>query len=259
MGGRPYSSRPFSLDLAAVDDSGVPTPLEELGRLIESVRKSAGFDGDLKGFAATIDIHYTHLSKLEGGDAAPSKQLLRRLADKHGADYGQMFRLLAKAKDWDHAEAAATTAAPTKRELAAQRKGKLPVVGIAKCGPFIEAVQITDDLPGIQDWEEADPKLTKGKRAFWVRVDGDSMNREGILPGDLLLVTQEPHEPGKPALVRLENEITVKFVEDEGDYIALIPSSTNPANTRRRISKKEWRAKGGATCRVVGFKAFRRL
>lgn len=235
-------------------------PLVELGRLIAKSREATDYVDNQKGFAATLGIHQSHLSKLESGAAAPSTKVLRKLADKHGADYSEMFRLLKKAKGWAEGETEQGSAAPTKKEVAEKRKGKLPVLGQAKCGPWMIASEHWADITDVaDDWEDADPKLTRGKRGFWVRVEGDSMNKEGIMPGDLLLIVLEPHESGKPALVRLGDDVTVKFVEFDDDHVDLVPSSTNPENTKQRISRKKWEIQGGVTCRVVGYKAFRRF
>ncbi len=71
-------------------------------------------------------------------------------------------------------------------------------------------------------------KLAKpNKKYFLLRADGDSMNKAGIMDGDLMLIRQEvTARPGEIVVALLDDEATVKFFEREGEHYVLRPKSS---------------------------------
>lgn len=243
----------------------MPDPRKDLQEAFVAAVEAAGFerDGDQKNIAAAVGRDQSHISRILRGEAKPSKEVIRKLSDltkdpsKHRRT---MMQALARAKGYEDGELATTTAALTSLEVAESRQGKLPVVGQAKCGPWMDANENLDELAEEgREWKEVPPdhrKAVAGRRAFWVRAEGDSMNEAGIQHGDLVLVTQEPSKLGRPALVRLGGQVTIKIVERErfeGEaFVVLVPKSSNPEHKKEHVKNKRWVSEGGITCRIVG-------
>jgi repressor LexA len=65
---------------------------------------------------------------------------------------------------------------------------------------------------------------------YLLRVQGDSMQDEGILDGDLIAVHQTPvAEHGEIVVARLEDEVTVKRLHREGRRVLLLPRNADYA------------------------------
>lgn len=99
---------------------------------------------------------------------------------------------------------------------------ELPVVGRVAAGAPI----LSD--PNFEDRFRIDRRLFRPKPDFLLRVRGDSMQGAGIFDGDLAAIRQTPQvENGQIAVVRREDEITLKRVQRRGDTVLL--HSENPA------------------------------
>ena len=69
---------------------------------------------------------------------------------------------------------------------------------------------------------------------FGLRVVGDSMIGDGILPGDLLVVRRQGSaDPGQIVVALVEDEATVKHYHPETDHVRLVAS--NPAHAPIRV------------------------
>ena len=88
-------------------------------------------------------------------------------------------------------------------------------------------------------------ELNGGAEYFALRVQGDSMNALRINDGDLLIVRrQEEVEDGEIAVVMVNGEdATVKRFYRDGDFVTLMPQSTNPEHQPQRYDLKETRIK----------------
>jgi SOS-response transcriptional repressor LexA len=82
----------------------------------------------------------------------------------------------------------------------------------------------------IDDYVDVDARIAPlGHQYFLVRADGDSMNLAGIQSGDILLVrVQNYADIGQKVLVCLAEGTTIKEFQRQGQYVALMPRSTNP-------------------------------
>ena len=65
---------------------------------------------------------------------------------------------------------------------------------------------------------------------FFLRVEGDSMNRLGLVTGTLVAVQSRAEAEHRDVVVaRIDDEVTLKrFIRVSGRYVELRPESTNP-------------------------------
>lgn len=103
------------------------------------------------------------------------------------------------------------------------RTVSIPLVGAVSCGAPIFAEQnIEAHLP-------VSVALARpGSKYFLLKAQGDSMNMAGIEDGDLMLIRQQNMaENGQKIVALIDDETTVKEFQKKGDYITLLPRSTN--------------------------------
>lgn len=114
--------------------------------------------------------------------------------------------------------AAAGSAAP---EPVASRSHAVPLVGeIAAGTPVLADEQITDTYALPAD-------LVGEGTLFMLRVRGESMLEAGVLPGDLVVVRQQPSvEQGEMCAALIDGEATVKFFRRARDGAIFL----DPAN-----------------------------
>ncbi|MQA91239.1 MAG: transcriptional repressor LexA [Gemmatimonas sp.] len=77
-----------------------------------------------------------------------------------------------------------------------------------------------------------DPKLIGSPNAFFLQVDGDSMEQIGILDGDMVLVEpidEEDLQNAEVVAARLGGEATVKRYFRRGDEVVLEPANSDYA------------------------------
>lgn len=101
---------------------------------------------------------------------------------------------------------------------------KLPIIGTVKAGADGLAYQ---EMLGYEYADNED--IPNGSNYFWLKVKGESMINEGILPGDLALVREQPQiSSGELAVVVVDGEEgTLKRVYFEGASVIL--QSANPS------------------------------
>jgi repressor LexA len=99
----------------------------------------------------------------------------------------------------------------------------VPLVGYVSCGLPILANE------NIEAYFPVSTKLAPpGAKYFLLRANGDSMNKVGINDGDLVLVKQQTTANNGENIVALVNdEATVKEYHHKGNFVTLIPRSTN--------------------------------
>ncbi len=103
-------------------------------------------------------------------------------------------------------------------------ENELPLVGSVAAGLPIEAVENVEAYITI-------PEVLKRKKpTFLLRVRGDSMIDEGILDGDLIAVRKSnTAEVGQIVVARIDDEVTVKRLERQGNNAVLQPANDNYA------------------------------
>ncbi|HTM09641.1 MAG TPA: S24 family peptidase [Verrucomicrobiae bacterium] len=97
-----------------------------------------------------------------------------------------------------------------------QRVPRIPMLGIVAAGKPIEPVGQKEfiDLP------------LGNEESFALRVEGESMREEGIMPGDLVIVRRQARASAGQTVVALVNgEATVKKYFPKADHIELRPAN----------------------------------
>jgi repressor LexA len=119
-------------------------------------------------------------------------------------------------------EPAAATPALASASLQAAVEGlpSLPLIGRVAAGSPMLASE------NIEDHYAIDPLLFRPRPDYLLRVIGLSMRDAGILDGDLLAVHRSPvASNGQIVVARLDDEVTVKRFERQGDMVRLLPEN----------------------------------
>lgn len=99
------------------------------------------------------------------------------------------------------------------------RVSEIPMAGIVAAGLPIEPVQQSEliDVP---------PSMLQGGKTFALRVKGESMKDDGILPGDLIIVRkQDTAQNGQTVVALVNGEATVKTYFKKPEHIELHPAN----------------------------------
>jgi repressor LexA len=100
----------------------------------------------------------------------------------------------------------------------------VPLVGRVAAGAPILATE------HVEEHYRIDPRLFHPRPDYLLRVRGDSMRDAGILDGDLLAVRQSPEaRNGQIVVARIEDEVTVKYFQRNGDRVYLLPANPDYA------------------------------
>ena len=98
------------------------------------------------------------------------------------------------------------------------KRFEFPLLGRVAAGKPIEAVE---DVRAI----EVPPSMIRGGDHFVLQVEGDSMEDEGILDGDFVVVRRQPTaENGETVVALVDNEATVKRYHRRKDRVELRPA-----------------------------------
>lgn len=101
---------------------------------------------------------------------------------------------------------------------------EVPLVGRVAAGTPILATE------HVEEYYRIDPRLFHPRPDYLLRVRGDSMRDAGILDGDLLAVRQSPEaRNGQIVVARIEDEVTVKYFQRNGDHVRLLPANPDYA------------------------------
>jgi repressor LexA len=101
----------------------------------------------------------------------------------------------------------------------------LPLLGSIAAGTPIEAQEHVETLIPVPS-----EMVNRIEGAFLLRVKGDSMSGEGIMPRDLVMVKpQRTANQGELVAVLLGEEATVKRINYSKDGVKLMPSNPNYA------------------------------
>ncbi len=120
------------------------------------------------------------------------------------------------------------------------RRFEFPLLGRVAAGKPIEAIE---DVNAI----EVPPSMVGSGDHFVLQVKGDSMQDDGIMDGDFVVVKkQATAENGQTVVALIDNEATVKKYHKKNGYIELRPAHEGMAPIR--VKKGDLRIEG----RVVG-------
>ena len=114
-----------------------------------------------------------------------------------------------------------TTLAAELKQLV-QTLPPLPYAGVIAAGKPIEAIETINymDIP---------EQLRTESACYVLKVKGDSMQDEGILDGDWVIIEKRDHARNGEIVVALidQNEATLKFIEQYPHETVLIPANSN--------------------------------
>ncbi|HEU4686616.1 MAG TPA: transcriptional repressor LexA [Nitrospira sp.] len=99
------------------------------------------------------------------------------------------------------------------------RSSQIPMAGIVAAGSPIEPVQQSElvDVPA---------SMLRGGDTFALRVKGESMKDDGILPGDLVIVRkQDTARNGQTVVAMVNHEATIKTYFKKATHIELHPAN----------------------------------
>ncbi len=101
---------------------------------------------------------------------------------------------------------------------------RIPMAGVVMAGNPIEPIPESDAVELV----EIPPSMARRGENFALKVKGDSMRDEGILPGDLVIVhRQATARNGQTVVALINNEATIKQYYRKAGRIELHPA--NPA------------------------------
>jgi len=103
------------------------------------------------------------------------------------------------------------------------RRFEFPLLGRVAAGKPIEAVETVDVI-------EVPPSMVGQGDHFVLLVKGDSMQEDGILDGDFIIVRKQPAaENGETVVALINNEATVKKYYQRDDSVELRPAHSGMA------------------------------
>jgi len=106
------------------------------------------------------------------------------------------------------------------------RRFECPLLGKVAAGKPIEAVE---DINAI----EVPPSMVGTGDHFVLQVNGDSMQEDGIVEGDFVVVRKQPTaENGETVVALINNEATIKKYYKKKDHIELRPAHAGMASIR---------------------------
>jgi repressor LexA len=99
------------------------------------------------------------------------------------------------------------------------RTAEIPMAGIVAAGLPIEPVPQSESI-------EVPPSMLRGGETFALRVKGESMKEDGILPGDLVIVRKQATARNGQTVVAIVNrEATVKVFHRKERHVELHPAN----------------------------------
>ena len=102
---------------------------------------------------------------------------------------------------------------------------EIPIVGRVAAGQPILAQERIEDTVQVDSF-----LLGTARKVYGLRVQGDSMIGDGILPGDYLFVKKQLEaDDGEIVVAMIDDEATVKRVYFEGDRVRFQPSNPRMA------------------------------
>lgn len=117
------------------------------------------------------------------------------------------------------------------------KRFELPLAGKVAAGKPLEAVE---DLRAI----EVPPSMIGSGAHFVLQVKGDSMQDDGILDGDFVVVRTQPGaENGETVVALIDNEATVKRYYRRKDHVELRPAHAGMESIRVKEGDVQIRGK----------------
>jgi len=184
-----------------IDDAGYPPTIREIGEALD-IRSTNGVNDHLKALERK-----GYLTR----DPAKSRALIPTSAARGALG-----------------ESSRPSNVVSLHKASARPSGRLveiPIVGRVAAGQPILAQERIEDTVQVDSF-----LLGTNKKVYGLRVQGDSMIGDGILPGDYLFVKKQLEaDDGEIVVAMIDDEATVKRVYFEGDRVRFQPSNPRMA------------------------------
>jgi len=165
-----------------------------IGAKIREARQARGIS--LRELAKEVEIHFSHLSKIENDKDSVGRETLIRIAEALGVDSSFMLG------------------------EAGHQSMPFRVLGNVAAGVPIEAIEDVESFSLADTFDPQDH--------FLLRVRGDSMINDGINDGDLAIVKQSgTAKNGETVVAIVEGEATLKRFQKRKQEIVLKPANDN--------------------------------
>ena len=185
-----------------IEERGYPPTIREIGEALD-IRSTNGVNDHLKALERK-----GYLSR----DPVKSRALIPSAAAREALG----------------GEAAPSNVVPLVRPGAGKpgtRMIEIPIIGRVAAGQPILAQERVEDTVQVDAF-----LLGTNKKVYGLRVQGDSMIGDGILPGDYVFVKKQLHaQDGEIVVAMIDEEATVKRVYFEGDRVRFQPSNPRMA------------------------------
>ena len=195
-----------------IDDAGYPPTIREIGEALE-IRSTNGVNDHLKALERK-----GYLTR----DPVKSRALIPTSAAREALGGGP-----SQSNVVSITKAVGRTGA---------RIVEVPIVGRVAAGQPILAQEQIEDTVQVDSF-----LLGTNKKVYGLRVQGDSMIGDGILPGDYVFVKKQlDADNGEIVVAMIDDEATVKRVYFEGDRVRFQPS--NPRMAPIYVRKSDFRS-----------------
>jgi repressor LexA len=186
-----------------IEDIGYPPTIREIGEALD-IRSTNGVNDHLKALERK---GYLTRDPVKSRALIPTDQAREVLGDASGAGRSNVIPF------------AKGVPKITPRLV------EIPIVGRVAAGQPILAQERIEDTVQVDAF-----LLGTNKKVYGLRVQGDSMIGDGILPGDYVFVKKQLHaQDGEIVVAMIDDEATVKRVYFEGDRVRFQPSNPRMA------------------------------
>jgi len=186
-----------------IEDVGYPPTIREIGEALD-IRSTNGVNDHLKALERK---GFLTRDPVKSRALIPTDQAREVLGEGSGA--------------------ARSNVIPFSKGVAklGSRLVEIPIVGRVAAGQPILAQERIEDTVQVDAF-----LLGTNKKVYGLRVQGDSMVGDGILPGDYVFVKKQIHaQDGEIVVAMIDDEATVKRVYFEGDRVRFQPSNPRMA------------------------------
>jgi repressor LexA len=196
-----------------IEEQGYPPTIREIGEALD-IRSTNGVNDHLKALERK---GFLTRDPVKSRALIPTSAAREVLTGRGGA---QVISLAARS---------AARGAPS-------RLVEVPIVGRVAAGQPILAEERIEDTVQVDSFF-----LGAGRKVYGLRVQGDSMIGDGILPGDYIFVRKQLNaDDGDIVVAMIDDEATVKRVYFEGDRVRFQPS--NPRMAPIYVREEDFRS-----------------
>jgi len=195
-----------------IEDQGYPPTIREIGEALD-IRSTNGVNDHLKALERK---GYLTRDPVKSRALIPTQKAREALTGGGGA---KVISLASRSI-----------------QKAPSRVVEVPIVGRVAAGQPILAEERIEDTVQVDSFF-----LGAGRKVYGLRVQGDSMIGDGILPGDYIFVRKQLNaDDGDIVVAMIDDEATVKRVYFEGDRIRFQPS--NPRMAPIYVREEDFRS-----------------